>query len=339
MLESFMAGTGSYVPERRLTNADLETMVDTSDEWIVQRTGIRERRIAAPGESTSDLGAKAAIAALASSGHVPAELDAIILCTVTPDTYMPAGAVYIQRALGAEKAAAFDLSAACTGFVYGTAVASGLLRSGMYRTILVVGAETLSRVIDFTDRGTCILFGDGAGAALFTSEATPRRPGFPRLRFVDGFLRSDGRGADLIEMPGGGSRRPASHETVDGKEHFLRMQGKEVFKFATKSMIDLIEAALSRNNLEPSDLSLVVPHQVNYRIIEAALKKIPIPEERLHLNLSSYGNTSAASVPIALDEAARAGKLEAGGHVLLVAFGAGLTWGYNLFEATKGADA
>jgi 3-oxoacyl-[acyl-carrier-protein] synthase-3 len=325
MLDCFIAGTGAYLPEKRLTNFDLEKMVDTSHEWIVQRTGIRERRIADPSQSTSDLALKASLVALAEANLKPADLEAIILCSVTPDTYMPAGSVYLQKALGINRAAAFDLSAACTGFIYGVAVGSALVRSGVYRHVLVVGAETLSRIVDFTDRNTCILFGDGAGAAVLS-----RAPDGSSSRIVDSYLCADGSGAALIEMPGGGSRMPASHESVDGKQHFLRMQGKEVFKFATKSMVELVEAALERNRLAPGDIDLVIPHQVNYRIIEAALKKIQIPEEKMFLNLEKYGNTSAASVPIAFHEAVSQGKVKRGDLVLLVAFGAGLTWGYNL---------
>ncbi|HVR74718.1 MAG TPA: beta-ketoacyl-ACP synthase III [Planctomycetota bacterium] len=332
MPESFISGTGSYLPERRLTNFDIEKMVDTSNEWIVQRTGIRERRIARKDEATSDLAVAAARVALEASGRSAGDLEAIILCSVTPDTYMPAGAVYVQRALGAVGAVAFDLSAACTGFIYGLTVGSSLIRSGMYETILVIGAETLSRIIDFTDRNTCILFGDGAGAVILTNNSNPRTPDSLHLRVVDSYLRSDGNGCALIEMPGGGSRMPTTHETVEAKQHFLRMQGKEVFKFATKSMVELIEAALERNHLVPDDLGLIVPHQVNNRIIEAAIKKIAIPVERMILNLDRYGNTSAASVPIALHEAASSGRLKKGEYVLLVAFGAGLTWGYNLLK-------
>jgi len=327
MFESFIRSTGAYVPERRLTNLDLERMVDTTDEWIVQRTGIRERRIADPTEATSDLALRAARIALERAELRPENLEAIILCTVTPDTYMPAGAVYIQRALAAQCAAAFDLSAACTGFIYGVAVGSSLIRSGVYRHVLVVGAETLSRFVDFTDRNTCILFGDGAGAAVLS-----RVEGESPSRIVDNYLRADGNGASLIEMPGGGSRMPPSHDTVEARQHFLRMEGKEVFKFATKSLVELIETALARNNLSPEDLALIIPHQVNYRIIEAALKKVAIPQDRMFLNLERYGNTSAASVPIAFHEAVSRGCLKRGEHVLLVAFGAGLTWGYNLLR-------
>ncbi len=333
MYDCYIAGTGSYVPERRLTNADLEKIVDTSDEWILQRTGIRERRIAAEGESTSDLAIQAARQALAAAEREASEIEAVILCTVTPDTYMPAGAVYVQRELGCERAAAFDLSAACTGFVYGVTVGSSLIQTGMYRNLLVIGAETLSRVIDYEDRGTCILFGDGAGAVVLSrsgeKDTTVAATG-PAV--IDNYLCADGSGADLIEIRAGGSAAPATHETVEARQHFLTMNGKEVFKFATRSMIELIETALERNNLKVDDIACVVPHQVNHRIIEAALKKIPIDENRLHLNLEKYGNTSAASIPIALDEAVAAGRLNRGDIVLLVAFGAGLTWGYNLLR-------
>ena len=327
MVDSFIAGTGAYLPERRLTNFDLEKMVDTSHEWIVQRTGIRERRIAADTECTSDLARAASVIALSEAELSPQDLDAIILCTVTPDTYMPAGAVYLQRALGVNRAASFDLSAACTGFIYGLTVGSSLVRSEVYRNVLVVGAETLSRIVDFKDRNTCILFGDGAGAAI-VSRADPGNAS----RVVDGYLCADGTGADLIEMPGGGSRMPTTHDTVEARRHYLRMQGKEVFKFATKSLVELIETALERNRLLPEDLALIIPHQVNSRIIEAALKKVAIPEEKMFLNLERYGNTSAASVPIALHEAVAAGRVRRGDLVLLVAFGAGLTWGYTLIR-------
>ena len=327
MYQCYVSGTGSYVPERRLTNADLEEMVDTSDEWIRQRTGIRERRIAAEGQSTSDLGIEAARKALVSAELGQDDVDAIILCTATPDTYMPAGAVYIQRELGCRNVAAFDINAACTGFVYGLSIGDSLVRVGTYRHVLVIGAETLSRIIDYTDRTTCILFGDGAGAAVL-SRAEAGSPS----AILDSQLCADGNGADLILLKGGGSALPTSHETVEAGQHWLTMRGKEVFKFATKSMVELIRTALERNGFTPKDLSLVVPHQVNARIIDAALKKIDIPEDRIVVNLDRYGNTSAASVAIALDEAVRAGRLDRGDLVLFVAFGAGLTWGYNLLR-------
>ena len=325
MYECRIAGTGRYVPERILSNKELEGMVDTSDEWIVQRTGIRERHIAAEDESTSDLALQAARSALQQAGLDPLDLDAIILATLTPDTYCPAGACYVQKLLGAENACAFDLSAACTGFVYGITVGSSLVRAGVHSNVLVIGAETLSRFIDYSDRNTCILFGDGAGAAVLS-----RAEEGSESRLVDHYLRSDGNGTDLIIMPGGGSRQPASAGTVEGKKHFLTMQGSDVFKFATRSMQVLIETAIERNGISISDLDLVVPHQVNSRIIDTVLRKIDLPEEKIYLNLQRYGNTSAASVPMALHEAAEEGRIEPGNLVLLVAFGAGLTWGYNL---------
>lgn len=325
MYECRIAGTGRYVPERILSNKELEGMVDTSDEWIVQRTGIRERHIAAEDESTSDLALQAARSALQQAGLDPLDLDAIILATLTPDTYCPAGACYVQNLLGAENACAFDLSAACTGFVYGITVGSSLVRAGVHSNVLVIGAETLSRFIDYSDRNTCILFGDGAGAAVLS-----RAEEGSESRLVDHYLRSDGSGTDLIIMPGGGSRQPASAGTVEGKKHFLTMQGGDVFKFATRSMQVLIETAIERNGISISDLDLVVPHQVNSRIIDTVLRKIDLPEDKIYLNLQRYGNTSAASVPMALHEAAEEGRIEKGNLVLLVAFGAGLTWGYNL---------
>lgn len=325
MYECRIAGTGRYVPEKILTNTDLEKIVETSDEWIIKRTGIRERRIAAEDQSTSDLALEAARVALDRAGLAAEDLDAIILATLTPDTYCPAGACYVQNLLGATNACAFDLSAACTGFVYGITVGSSLVRAGIHKNVLVLGAETLSRFIDYTDRNTCILFGDGAGAAVLS-----RAEEGGDSRLLDHYLRSDGGGTDLIIMPGGGARRPSSHDTVDGKLHFLSMQGNDVFKFATKSMQTLIETAIERNGLSVDDLDLVVPHQVNSRIIDTVLRKVDIPEEKIYLNLQRYGNTSAASVPMALHEAVEEGRVQAGNLVLLVAFGAGLTWGYNL---------
>lgn len=327
MYECRVAGTGRYVPERILSNKELEAMVDTSDDWIIQRTGIHERHIAAEGESTSDLAAQAGSSALEKAGLDPLELDAIILATLTPDTYCPAGACYVQKLLGAENACAFDLSAACTGFVYGITVGSSLVRSGVHSNVLVIGAETLSRFIDYSDRNTCILFGDGAGAAVLS-----RGQEGSESKLLDHYLRSDGGGAELIIMPGGGSRHPASAETVKAKMHFLSMQGSDVFKFATRSMQELIETAVERNGLSISDLDLVVPHQVNTRIIDTVLRKIDLPADKIYLNLQRYGNTSAASVPMALHEAVEEGRVESGSLVLLVAFGAGLTWGYNLIR-------
>lgn len=325
MVQAWFSGTGSMLPQRVLTNFDLEKMVDTSDEWIVQRTGIRERRVLGDGESTSDLAVEAGRRALSDSGVQADEVDAVIAATLTPDRVCPALAVTIQDSLGLSNACGFDLNAACTGFVYGAAIAAGAVQSGLFRNVLLVGAEGLSRVVDFQDRNSSILFGDGAGAAVISATSDDSSS-----RIIDSLLRSDGSQADLIMIPAGGTRSPASHETVEHRQHFLKLKGREVFKFATKAMVELVETALSRNGVQVSDLDMVIPHQVNYRIIEAAQKKLRIPEEKMYLNLERYGNTSAASVPVALDEAAREGRLERGALVLFVAFGAGMTWGYNL---------
>ncbi len=331
MNEVFFAGTGMLLPERVLKNTDLEQMVDTSDEWIVQRTGIRERRLVSEDETTSTLAVEASRQALEEAGLSPTDLDAIILATITPDTQCPACAVYVQNALGAVNACAFDVNAACTGFVYSTALASGLIRSGIHEHVLVIGAEALSRFVDYTDRNTCILFGDGAGAAVL-SKAPPADTDGNGSRVIDFYLRSDGARWNLIAIAAGGSRQPASADTVAERMHFLRQNGKEVFKFATKTLVEMVETAASRNGIRVQDLELVIPHQVNYRIIEAALKKLDLPPEKIYLNLERYGNTSAASVPIALHEAVQEGRIQRGDLVLLVAFGAGLTWGYNLIR-------
>ncbi|MBN1442636.1 MAG: ketoacyl-ACP synthase III [Planctomycetes bacterium] len=327
MYPVIVKGTGAYLPERVLTNHDLEQMVDTSDEWIRQRTGILERRLASGEQATSDLSFNAARQALEMSGLAAEDLDSVIIATVTPDYLTPSTAAFVQHRLGAVKAAAFDLNAACTGFVYSLCVASGLISSGIQRNVLIVGAETLSRFVDFTDRNTCILFGDGAGAMVLS-----RGEDGATSRVIDHYLRADGGGWDLITIPAGGSRKAAGPSTVDAREHFFTMQGREVFKFAVSSMIELLETAFQRNSLSVEDIDLVIPHQVNYRVIESVLRKIPIPADRVYLNLDRYGNTSAASVPIALHEAAGEGRLKKGDIVLLVAFGGGLTWGYNLLR-------
>jgi 3-oxoacyl-[acyl-carrier-protein] synthase-3 len=300
-------------------------MVDTSDEWIVQRTGIRERRVVADGEVTSDLAVAAGRAALASAGVRPEQIGAVIVGTISPDCICPSAAVLVQHALGCVNACAFDINAACSGFVYGLAVTTGLVRTGMYEHVLLIGAEALSRFVNFNDRNSCILFGDGAGAAVVS-----RAGADSRSRILDNFMMADGSAADLITIPAGGSRLPASPRTVEERLHCLQLRGREVFKFATKTMVELVELALERNDLDYGDLDLVVPHQVNARIIDTALKKLDIPREKSFINLERYGNTSAASVPIALAEACQEGRLERGALVLLVAFGAGMTWGYNL---------
>ena len=325
MNQAWFAGTGAALPEKVLTNLDLEKLVDTSDEWIVQRTGIRERRMLSEEESTGDLAIAAGRQALENTGVEPQDVGAVIVATMSPDRVCPSVAVSVQSALNIPATCAFDLNAGCTGFVYGTAVAVSMVQSGFCEHVVLVGAEGLTRFVDFQDRNSCILFGDGAGAVVIS-----RAPEDSTSCVIDSVLRADGEHCDLIDVPAGGARTPASHATVDERLHYLRVKGRDVFKFATKALVELVDEACARNGCTPSDFDLVVPHQVNARIIETALKKLPIPEEKIYLNLEQYGNTAAASVPIALAEAAQDGRLERGFLVLFVAFGAGLTWGYNL---------
>ncbi|MEQ7054689.1 beta-ketoacyl-ACP synthase III [Paenibacillaceae sp. P-4] len=316
-------GTGKYVPERVLTNADMEKMVDTNDEWIVSRTGIKERRIAAEHEATSDLAFYAAEKALEAAGISAEELDLIVVATVTPDMSFPATACLVQKRLGATKAAAFDLSAACSGFVYGLANASNFIAMGTYKYALVIGAECLSRITDYTDRNTCILFGDGAGAAVLGP--VPEGRGFQS--FV---LGADGNGGELLKIEAGGSRMPASAETVENKRHYLYMNGREVFKFAVRIMGNAAEEAIEKAGKKKEDISLMVPHQANTRIIHAALERLNLSEDKCVINLPYYANTSAASIPLALAEAAEQGRIQEGDTILLVGFGGGLTWGASV---------
>jgi 3-oxoacyl-[acyl-carrier-protein] synthase-3 len=318
-----IVGTGSAVPDRVLTNADLEKMVDTSDEWIVTRTGIRERRIAEPGMVATDLGLPAAQRALENAGLGPEDLDAIICATVTPDQVFPAMGCTLQARLGAKRAFAFDVSAACSGFLYSMGVAQALIASEQAETVLVVGAELLSRVTNWTDRTTCILLADGAGAAVF-------RPGDEKHRILSVRLGADGTYGSLIEMPAGGSRIPASEESVRNHLHTVHMKGNEVFKLGVRGMAEACIQVLDGEGYTPQDVNLLVPHQANLRIIEAMAKRLEVPMERVFTNIQKYGNTSAASVPLALDEARRAGRLTEGDLVLMVVFGGGLTWGAAL---------
>ena len=325
MARACIAGTGAYLPERVMTNAEFENLVETSDEWIRTRTGIRERRVAAPEQATSDLAVEAARLALADAGVEPAQVDAVIVATLTPDYGFPATACLVQKALGIPTtAAAFDVSAACTGFLYGLECARGLLATGSYRNVLLIGAETLSRITDYTDRGTCILFGDGAGAAVLQPGLGDGRNGH---EVISVFLGADGANSHLLSMPAGGSRKPASHATVDAREHFLRMDGREVFKLAVYGMIAAARGALARAGLTAGDLALVIPHQANLRIIEAVAERLEVSRDRVFVNVDRYGNCSAATTIVALDEAKRQGRLKTGDHVLLLAFGAGMTWG------------
>jgi len=316
-------GTGMYVPERILTNQDLENMVETTDEWIVTRTGIRERRLASPEQATSDLALFAAEEALRNAGLTAEDVDLIIVATITPDMAFPSTACVLQERLGAKRAAAFDLSAACSGFIYALANATGLIATGMYKHVLVVGAECLSKITDYKDRNTCILFGDGAGAVVLGP--VPEGRGF--RSFV---LGADGSGGELLNLYAGGSRCPLSQEALDQRLHYIRMAGKEVFKFAVKVMGSAAEEALRKANLDKSDVDLLIPHQANIRIIQSALERLELPEEKCMINLHKYGNVSAGSIPIALAEAVRENRIKEGDCVVFVGFGGGLTWGASV---------
>jgi 3-oxoacyl-[acyl-carrier-protein] synthase-3 len=320
IVRAAIAGTGSHLPAGVLTNADLEKLVDTSNQWIVERTGILERRIVAEHESTSTLAIEAARRACAQAGLDPQELDLILVATCTPDYLLPATACLVQDALGAKRAGAIDMEAACSGFMYALGLGTGMIVSGQHRNVLVIGAETLSRLIDYTDRGTCILFGDGAGAAVL-------RPNVEGAGVLYTKLGADGGQAQMLRVPAGGSKRPASFETLSQRQHYIQIEGRRVFRFATTTFIELVEDALRACHLTKDDVALIVPHQVNERIIEAARDKLDMPAEKFFVNIQKYGNTSAASVPIALDEARREGRLKRGDVAILLAFGAGLTWG------------
>jgi 3-oxoacyl-[acyl-carrier-protein] synthase-3 len=319
-----IAGTGSYVPAKVLTNVDLERMVATSDDWIVERTGIRERHVAGPGEACSDLAVKAAERALAAAGVRAADLDMILLATCTGDYPLPATACLIQHRLGATRAAACDLSAACCGFVYALSVADAYVKSGMSH-VLIVGSEVMSAITDWTDRNTCILFGDGAGAAVIS--ACENDSGI-----LSTHLRSDGSLWDLIAVPGGGSRLPPSETVVAERMQYVKMKGNETFKVAVRTLEEVARETLAANNFQVEDLDLYVPHQANIRILKAVASRLGLPPEKVMLNLDRYGNTSAASIPIALDEAVRQGRIKEGSLVMLGAFGAGLTWASALIR-------
>jgi 3-oxoacyl-[acyl-carrier-protein] synthase-3 len=320
-----IAGVGAYVPERILTNAELEKMVSTTDEWITSRTGIKERHIAAKDEFTSDLATKAALRAIQSAGVTPEQIDLIIVATITPDMPFPSTACLVQRKIGAFRAAAFDMEAACSGFIYGLEIAQQFIMSRTYDTVLVIGAEKLSSIVDWEDRNTCVLFGDGAGAAVLRN-----RPGAHGL--LTAVMGADGRKSNLLFMAGGGSRCPATAESVSSRLHYLRMEGKETFKNAVQAMVTAAEEALRRCELDISRIKCIIPHQANRRIIDAVGERLGAKPEQLFANLHKYGNTSAASVAIALDEAVTTGRVQAGDLILLVVFGAGLTWGAAVIE-------
>jgi len=319
MKRAKITGTGSALPEKVLTNFDLERMMDTTDEWIVTRTGIRERRIAQEGEYTSTFATLAAQRALEAAGVTPDELDLIVIGTVTPDFPFPATACIVQHNLGARNAACFDLSAACSGFLYGLSVAEKYIRTGVARKALVIGAEVLSRIVDWTDRNTCLLFGDGAGAAVL--EATEGEN-----CVLSTHVHTDGSYWQHLYQKGCGSRNPASQRAIDERSTFLSMQGNEIFKLAVRAMGEVSQEALEANSLTTEDISLFIPHQANLRIVDAVGKRLNLGEDKVFVNLQHYGNTSAASIPIALDEACRAGRLKEGDLLVMTAFGGGLTW-------------
>ncbi len=318
---AIITGTGSYTPERRLTNADLSAMVETNDEWIVQRTGIRERRMAAADESTATLATNAGKRAIEAAGLQPSDIDLVIVATITPEMMFPATACVVASRLGCPNRAGFDLSAACTGFVYALHTGAAFVRSGQYKNVLVIGAETLSRVTDYTDRGSCILFGDGSGAVVLS------RSNEPNVGFIHGQLHSDGGPMSDAMLLKPGSRHPINAELIAAGDQYMKLKGREVYKFAVSKFEELIRDAMTTCELTPETLSLIVPHQVNQRIIDSAMEKLALPPEKAYVNIDRYGNTSSASIPIALDEAVRAGRVKKGDSIVFVAFGAGLTWG------------
>lgn len=321
-----ISAVGAWVPPRVLTNADLEKMVDTTDQWILERTGIRERHIADPEIATSDMALHAARIALAERGVTAEDVDAIILCTVTPDHMFPSTACIVQNKLGAKHAWGFDLVAACSSFVYGMTTAAHLVGSGTHSRVLVIGSDTMSRIIDYKDRSTCVLFGDGAGAFLI-EPGEEGGPGFVGFR-----NELDGSGGEALRMPAGGSRMPSSHETVDQRLHFVHQEGQAVFKFAVRRMGEISAELLAQHNLKPTDVKLMIPHQANRRIILACADRLGIPHDRVLINIERYGNTTSGTIPIATREAMDGGRLEKGDLVLFAAVGAGFTVGANLWR-------
>jgi 3-oxoacyl-[acyl-carrier-protein] synthase-3 len=320
-----IVGTGSYVPEKRLTNADLSKIVDTSDDWIITRTGIRERRIAAKDENTSDMATKAALCAMDQAGISAEEIDLILVATATPDMLFPATACFVQKKIGAKNAACLDIAAACAGFIFGLEIGQQFITSHTYDTVLVIGAEKLTSITNWTDRNTCVLFGDGAGAAILRHRGSAHG-------VISTHIGSDGHFSDILFMPGGGSRCPITRDNADLNLNTIHMTGKEVYKQAVTAMIDASRKALDQAGLSIHDIACVIPHQANLRIIEAIADRLKIPLERFYVNLDRYGNTSAAAVAIALDEANRTGRIKPGDYVLMVVFGGGLTWASTIIE-------
>jgi 3-oxoacyl-[acyl-carrier-protein] synthase-3 len=324
-LSASIIGTGSYVPEKVLSNADLERLVETNDEWIITRTGIRERRIAAPEQSTSDLAAEAAKAAMLNAGVGPEELDMIIVATVTPDMFFPSTACFVQTKIGAKNAVCFDVSAACSGFLFALETARQFIASGARRTILVIGAEKLSTIVDWSDRNTCVLFGDGAGAAILRHKPDARG-------MIHTHMGSDGSQSEILYIPGGACRTPVTAENAALRLNTIKMNGKETYKQAVTAMMDAGNRVLEAGGIRAEELACIIPHQANARIIEAIADRMRIPLDRFLINLDRFGNTSAAAVAIALDEANRTGRMKEGDYILLVVFGGGLTWAGSLIQ-------
>lgn len=328
MLRAKISALGCYTPPRILTNHDLEKLVDTNDQWVVERTGIRERHIADPGMATSDMAIEAARCALAQRGIEPSAVDAIIVCTVTPDMMFPSTACLVQNALGARRAWGFDLVAACSGFLYGLTTAAHLVAASTHGKVLVIGADTMSRIVDYTDRATCVLFGDAAGAMLVEAAAESDHD----AGFIDFVGEIDGSGGDYLKMPAGGSRLPASHETVDQRLHYVHQEGGQVFKYAVRKMYESCKELLDRNGLTTKDLAILIPHQANGRIIAATAERLALQPEKVLINIDRYGNTTGATIPLATRDAVTQGRLRKGDLVLFTAVGAGYTVGASLWR-------
>lgn len=320
-----ITGIGSFLPKKVLTNDDLTKMLDTTDEWITKRTGIKERRIVENGATASDLAIEASLRALDDANVLPSEVDLIVAATITPDCLVPSTACFLQDKIGASNAGAFDILAACAGFVYALSIAKSFVASGAMKTVLVVGTECLSKITDYTDRSTCILFGDGAGAVIV-------QRGNGRREIITTHLGSDGSQAELLMLPAGGSKLPTSHETIESRSHYIRLKGKELFKVAINNMVDVITKTVAENNMKLEDIDLIIPHQSNIRIIEAAMDRLKLPRKKAYINIDRIGNTSSASIPIAIDEIDKGGMLNPGDSVLLVAFGGGLTWSSSIIK-------
>tara|TARA_B100001123_G_scaffold443513_1_gene589753 strand:+ start:273 stop:1259 length:987 start_codon:yes stop_codon:yes gene_type:complete len=328
-LKATITATSRYLPKQIMTNYELEKMVDTSDEWIQSRTGIVERRVVSEGETTSDMCTIIAEELLKRSNTDPNEVDVIIIATVTPDMPTPATASLVQNRIGANNAWGFDLSGACTGFIYALDTGSRLIESGKYKKVIVIGSDTMSSILDYTDRNTCVLFGDGGGGVML-ERAKDSDSGV-----IDSILRTDGSGSDYLKIPGGGSLHPASYETVDQHLHYIRQDGQVVFKYAIKGMADISEEILKKNNIDSNSISLYVPHQANKRIIDGAAQRCGFKDDQVYININKYGNTTAGTIPICLDEAKELGRIKDGDLILLAAFGAGFTWGSMLVRWGK----